>query len=110
VAGTKHDNGKPLLALFPPYAELEAGKAFTHGKTEYGQFNYLGGLDAIRALSAVRRHINAFLRGEDVDAESGAHHLGCAIAGLAMTIENLVVHGDKHDDRYDYKGKKNAAV
>lgn len=102
MAGTKHDAGKPALALIPPHAEWEVAKAFTYGRNEYGQYNYLEGLDVVRTLSAVKRHINKFLRGQNIDTDSGAHHLGCACAGLMMIMENLVVNGDKVDDRFGY--------
>ena len=99
--GTKNDNGKPWLALIPPEAEWEEGKAYTDGKDKYGMYNYTEGLSVMRVMSGVRRHINLFLRGEDIDpdSKSKAHHLGCARAGLGMVL-HLLVHKPELDDRY----------
>jgi len=96
---TKNDDGKPMLALIPPHAILEIGKAMTYGANKYGKYNYLGGLSYIRLLSALLRHTVAFLRGEDNDPESGLSHLSHAGASIAMLIETSVQHPEL-DDRF----------
>lgn len=96
----KGDRGKPPLALIPSSAKLVEALAFADGLAKYGMFNYLkGGLTAIQLLSAVQRHIDAYLAGEQIAPDSGIHHLGHARAGLGMVID-LEVHGKLVDDRY----------
>lgn len=100
--GKKNDQRKPPLALNPPHALEEMAKGFGYGAEKYGQYNFLGGIAVTRTLSAALRHINAFLKGEDNDIESGNSHLGHALASIAMTVENYKVHGKKVDDRFKY--------
>lgn len=96
----KHDAGKPPLALIPPHAELLEAEAFADGRGKYGLHNYLeGGLTAVQLVSSVKRHINAWLRGEELAPDSKVHHLGHARAGLGMLIE-LQAQGTLVDDRY----------
>ena len=104
MSGNKNDQEKPMMALIPPYAEEEMAKAFTYGAQKYGTHNWLGGISVTRLLSASRRHINAVLKGEDIDEESGNHHLGHALASIAMAYETLKMRPDL-DDRAPYKKK-----
>lgn len=102
--GTKYDGEKPMLALVPPRAFEEIGKAMTYGAKKYGQHNYLGGISYIRLLSALLRHTMAFIRGEDNDSESGLSHLAHAGASVCMLIETVAMHPDL-DDRFKSQAK-----
>lgn len=90
--GRKFDSGKPDLSLNPPVALREMAKAFAFGAKKYSPYNFEAGLSARRLLSAAQRHIAAVLDGEELDPEvyelasSGAHHLGHAMASLAMYL------------------------
>lgn len=86
-AGTKYDDGKPLLALCPTEGIRLMGQAMTYGAKKYGAHNYLGGITSIRLLSACLRHVTAYIAGEDNDGESGISHIGHALACLAMLAE-----------------------
>lgn len=99
MTGTKHDSGKPMLALCPPAAIELMGQAMTYGASKYGQFNYLGGISSIRLLSAALRHIFAYLKGEDLDPESGISHIGHALACLGMLGEMTRLKPEL-DDRF----------
>lgn len=102
--GLKHDSAKPALAYIPKAALDAEGKAFGYGANKYASWNYKNGIAVSRTLSAALRHISQFLDGEEMDAESGVHHLGCARANLAMALDTLARYGDKFDDRF--KGEK----
>ena len=102
MGGTKFDSEKPRLALIPPNAELAMGQAFTHGANKYGTWNWMGGIEVVRNISAARRHLNAFMRREDLDPESGYSHLGHAMAAIAMAYETSLIRPDL-DDRPNYE-------
>ena len=97
--GKKFDKDKPTLAYIPLEALWEEGKAFKAGAEKYDPWNYKNGIDVTRTVSAAIRHIYRFLDGQNIDEETGAHHLGCARAGLAMALDTLKYHPEK-DDRY----------
>lgn len=100
----KHDDGKPDFTLIPQEALLEVAKAFTHGATKYGKDNYSLGTNYRRYVAAAQRHINQWLRGEDID-ESGTNHLSNAISSLMMVLDNQLTNKGTDDRNKVYKGK-----
>lgn len=95
----KNDQGKPDFTLIPQAALLEVAKVFTHGAEKYGVFNYSKGTTYRRYVAAAHRHINQWLRGENID-ESGTNHLSNAIASLMMALDAQLTFQGK-DDRND---------
>lgn len=94
AAATKNDQGKPDLSLIPRSASVEMAKAFMVGQEKYGRWNYLkGGMTTSRLTAAAKRHIDAYLDGEEEDRSDplaikyDAHHLGAALASIAMLVE-----------------------
>jgi len=91
---------KPQLHLIPPAANEEMAKALTLGAKKYGERNWLGTKVCMSTyLSAMRRHIDKILDGEDYDLEGlHAHHLGHVMAGCAIILD-AKRHGMLIDDR-----------
>lgn len=97
--GKKFDQNKPDLSLIPSEFSAEVARAFMHGEKKYGRYNYLNGMEWSRIVAALKRHVDAFWDGEDLDSESGYSHLGHAGACLAM----LMVYKNRNlgtDNRY----------
>lgn len=90
---------KPRLSLIPSEALLEMGKALTHGETRYGTHNFKEGIKISYLLDAALRHILQFNEGEDVDVQSGANHLGNAMANCAIAL-HMLQNKPSFDDRY----------
>jgi hypothetical protein len=101
--GMKFDSQKPALAYIPKAALYAEGQAFAYGAKKYDAWNYRNGIAVSRTLSAALRHITQFIEGEEIDSESGVHHLGCARANLGMALDTLTNHPEM-DDRF--KGGK----
>jgi hypothetical protein len=81
-------------------AMFAMGEAFTYGQRKYQKNNYRHGMLISRQLAAAIRHIYQHLDGDTFDDESGAMHLGHAMASIAMAIYNL--KNNKHlDDRFE---------
>lgn len=79
---------KPQLHLIPPAGNEEQAKALMLGARKYGERNWLSNqVDMTTYLSAMKRHIDAVLDGEDFDPESGAHHLGHVMAGCSIILD-----------------------
>jgi len=99
--GTKHNNGKPALSIFPRSAAVEAAKAFMDGKEKYGLHNYKQGLSAHELVDAAMRHLYEYLEGNQVvhDSKHQCHPLGSVIACCAMILECERL-GTLTDDRY----------
>ncbi len=97
--GTKHDEGKPLLALLPVEALVEVGKVMTFGAKKYTAHNWRGGFAYTRVASAALRHLFARISGKDVDEESGLSHLAHAVCCVLFLLTFQLTNTGT-DDRY----------
>jgi hypothetical protein len=69
------------------------------GARKYGPYNWREeGVGASTYLSAAMRHLRAYLDGEQNAMDSGVHHLGHAMACLAILLDAEAV-GNLVDDR-----------
>ncbi len=106
TGGFKQDEDKPDISLIPTEFMEEIAKAFQYGAKKYSRHNYLTGMEWSRMYSATMRHMYKFWRGEEIDPETGIHHLGHAGAGLGMLFMHIS-HKLGTDNRW--KGSSNAA-
>jgi hypothetical protein len=95
-----HGEKKPPLHLIPSAGNDEQAKALSCGAAKYGIRNWvLGqGVNYTVYLAAMRRHIDKIMDGEEIDPESGAHHLGHVMAGCSIVLD-AQRHGKLIDDR-----------
>lgn len=103
--GTKHDGGKAEMALLDSEWVLGVSDVLTFGAKKYASHNWRGGIAVSRLMSAALRHVFAFLRGENVDPESGLSHLYHASCCL-MFASWMVKHRPELDDRYKNEVEK----
>lgn len=84
--------------LYHQKQSSEEAKVWAFGAKKYGVHNFREGISYLRILSALRRHTNAIIRGEDRDPETGCLHAAHVRCCAAMLI---VFHGRQDlDDRY----------
>jgi hypothetical protein len=89
--------------LFPETATAAGALAFLEGGLKYGRMNWRAmGVKATTYNNALRRHMNDWMEGEDIDPDSGLSHLYKALACVAILID-AEVQGNLTDDRH-YKG------
>ncbi len=90
-----HGARKVPMGLVPPIAEVQEARAFAEGAERYGPYNWReAGVDTMTYIHAIRRHLAAYLDGEDNDQKSGVPHLAkiracCAILLDAHDLGNL---------------------
>lgn len=80
--------GKPGVSAVPPTFEFGVGKVMAVGADKYGRFNWQ--VDPVKATTywdAIRRHMLAWAQGEDIDPESGVHHLYHVAASCAVVTD-----------------------
>lgn len=92
--------GRVQLHLVPGVFKLLVARVLAFGAQKYGAFNWRSGpkINAMTYVSAIQRHLDAYVDGEDRDAESGLPHLAHAGAGLAILCDAISV-GKLNDDR-----------
>lgn len=95
--GVKFDAGKPRFDLVSPEWEEGLARVMQHGAQKYADRNWEKGIDVGRCYAAFRRHVNAFLKGEDIDPESGLHHLFHANANLMFLWAMPLIHPERDD-------------
>ena len=99
---------KPLLGLVPPRFTLALTLALQWGARRYGKRNWVQ--DPVRAstyVSAMRRHLDMWAAGEDVDPETGVGHLGHLAASCAILVDAMG-QGTMRDDRSADAGLRGA--
>lgn len=81
----KWDDGKPRYDLIPPKAINEVARVMAYGAHKYGPNTWqaLPGANA-RYFAAAQRHLWAWLRGEEIDPESGLHQSHAAVNCLFL--------------------------
>jgi hypothetical protein len=102
----KSSNPKDLLAvnrlplwLIPPPAKVHQALAHLDGAKKYGPYNWRNeAVSYMQYISAVQRHLDDIIDGEDYAADSKVHHLGHAQAGLNI-IADAMANGNLIDDR-----------
>ena len=100
--GRKNDTGKLRYDLICPeweegLADILTGAPGVGGAGEYGDRNWELGLDVSRCYAALRRHIAAWIRGEDNDPKSGKSHLFHANACLMFLWAMPRIHPERDD-------------
>lgn len=86
IAGAK----KAPLHLVPPALEIGAANALGEGAPKYGPYNWRDiPVDAMTYVGGFKRHLAAYIDGEDVDPESsnGKLHLEGMAACIAILLD-----------------------
>jgi len=79
---------KPRLSLVPPSGFVYAALAMANGADKYGPYNWRDKkVQTMIYLEAAMRHILSYQDGEEDAADSGAPHLGHALACLLIIID-----------------------
>jgi hypothetical protein len=95
------DEGKPRVDLIPPAIVEGIGRVLDFGATKYGDRNwelFADKWDYGQLMASCERHLLAWKRREDNDAESGLPHLAHAATNIAMLM-GLIAAQRGNDDR-----------
>lgn len=95
ITGKGDLSTKPHLAYLDPHLEYEAGKGMRYGANKHGWNNHrqMGPEASQHVLDALKRHLNAYLRGEQIDPESNVNHLACVLNNLNFLYRLDRIHG-----------------
>ena len=96
TVGRKFDGGKLEFGLLPPHALEVVVEVLTFGAQKYERDNWQHVPDAKRRyFDALQRHVWAWKKGEQIDPESGIHHLGHAMCCLMFLYEHDIMYSNE---------------
>lgn len=96
--GLRYNSGKVKHDLLEPFAINELAKVFTKGAEKYEPNNWLRGMPWTTVLASLKRHLNAFEKGEDFDPETLCYHIS-HVAWNAMALTSYYKFCPEFDDR-----------
>lgn len=105
TGGQKADTGKAPCELLSPDAMLGTAQVLAFGAKKYAPNNWRKGLAWSRLIGACLRHLYAFMRGEDLDPETGLPHID-HLACEVMFLQEFYRTRRDLDDRYKPIEKK----
>jgi hypothetical protein len=80
----RYNKDKYKMSTIPPQFLEGLAEVLTKGEQKYGRYNFAKGNHVSVPYDSAMRHINAFMKGQDLDGESNSHHLFHAAVNLMM--------------------------
>lgn len=96
--GLRYVDGKPRFDLLPPASLFALADHFRKGCDKYAERNWERGMDWSKCFGSLMRHAWKWAWGEDVDSETGTHHM-IAVAWNAMALYEYHIRKIGRDDR-----------
>jgi hypothetical protein len=98
VTGGKKGIKPERMDLVPVYPLTELSRVYGFGASKYADRNWEKGYNWSLSYGALMRHLTQFWNGEDVDSETGCHHLA-SVAFHAFALMQFGVTHPELDDR-----------
>lgn len=89
--GKRFNEGKVQWGLVPQLSLIPMVRVLEFGAKKYSPWNWAKGLPTVEICESLKRHLDAYLNGEDLDVESGLSHIGhiqCNALFLSWMMEN----------------------
>lgn len=83
--------------LIPPGPLWEVAQHYGRGAKKYDDRNWEKGYNWSLSYAAMQRHANAFWHGEDIDPETGSHHMAAVVFHAFALMEFRDTHQDGDD-------------
>jgi hypothetical protein len=84
--GRRNNAGKLRYDLISPWALEALAEVYTKGADKYAERNWEKGLPLMDCFASLMRHAWAWARGEDLDPETGLHHMAHAMWNAAAIV------------------------
>ena len=97
--GKRFSVGKPMVRLVPPIGEELEAKTWEKGAYKYDLHNWKKGMAYSAVMNSLKRHVNAMLRGEWIDEDTGETHIGAIRCNTTMLAYFRLEKG--YDSRFN---------
>lgn len=96
--GLRYNEGKLRYDLLPPRWMEALAEVMTKGAEKYEPRNWEKGMEWSKCYASLMRHTVAWLKGEDIDPESGLPHMAHTAWNALALVEYAETHPE-YDDR-----------
>lgn len=101
--GSKRFNeGKPEISQLDPRFLIDLADLITKSAAKYGKYNYALGQEYHTPFDSLMRHAMKFWQGEDMDPESGLHHVLHMAANCMILYSSIKKSDEELDTRHDW--------
>lgn len=116
--GHRKNAGKLRYSLAPRFAQQEYVRVWTKGAEKYtekdeqgnvirdGAHNWRRGMTWCSVMDSLKRHVDRWEAGEDIDPENGCYHTSEIMANAAMLTEFVKIFGEGDDRQHSYLNHK----
>jgi len=102
-SGARANTGKVSFSLIPFHLMAGVARVFMSGKLKYAEWNWAKGMKWSVCFDCVFRHLlKWFYCGEDIDPESGEHHLDHVICNILMLKHYSLIYTEGDDRPADF--------
>lgn len=102
--GSRFNTGKTQWGLVDFSALEGMVKVLEFGAQKYGIGNWQKGLTTVSIIESLLRHLFAYLKGEDIDSETGLKHVDHALCN-AMFLAYMEKNKKEMDNRKEYSNE-----
>lgn len=95
--GSRYNTGKWIPTFWPREALEAAARVWEFGAKKYARDDWKGGMPHTEIADCALRHLHAWLDGEDLDPESGLHHVWHVLCNVAMLVWMVAKRPDLDD-------------
>jgi hypothetical protein len=97
-SGARANGGKAAFSLVPLHLLAGTARVLMGGRLKYKAHNWTKGMAWSNSFDSLMRHLNKWwYLGEDIDAESGEHHLDHAMCNLLFLRHYLNAYPEGDD-------------
>jgi uncharacterized protein YlaI len=101
----RYNEGKIQTREIDPNFILGIGEVLTKSRAKYEHFNWCKPTKLSTPYESMMRHLMAFQKGEELDNETGSHHLLHAATNLMFMYYHVINNKEESDDRFFKKQK-----
>lgn len=99
MTAIRDNKGKPKWSLVPQSALEPMVRVLEYGSEKYGNYNWTKGMKITEICESLKRHLDAFMEGQNEDRESGLSQIG-HIQANAMFLAWMMKNKNLMDDRF----------
>lgn len=100
--GLRFNQGKRRYDLITPFALEQLSEVLTRGAEKYAERNWELGMKWSSVIASLKRHLEAYINGEDYDSETGLLHISHVLTNALFLTEYYKIYPQGDDRQHKY--------